>query len=105
MPKCNSCGKRGLFLKMEEDTGLCLECNELFARAGKELTEKITQAKNATSVDTDPAEIIKHCKDIERFGNELIQLHERFKIKTSNELLDLITTYKKMGELTANQMS
>ncbi|CAB5161857.1 hypothetical protein D3OALGA1CA_5109 [Olavius algarvensis associated proteobacterium Delta 3] len=103
MPKCNSCGKRGLFLKIEEDTGLCLECNEQFAKTGKVLTEKITQAKNAATVNTEPADIVQNCKDIERFGNELIQLHRRFKIEPSNELLDLITTYKKMGELAANQ--
>ena len=103
MPKCNSCGKRGLFLKIEEDTGLCLECNEQFAKSGKQLTEKITQAKNAATVNTDPVDIVQSCKDIERFGNELIQLHERFKIKPSNELLDLIETYKKRRELIANQ--
>ena len=103
MPKCSSCGKRGLFLKMEKDTGLCLECNEQFAKAGKELTEKITQAKYAASVNTKPADIEQYCKDILRFGNELIQLHNRFNIEPSNELLDLITTYKKMRESVVNQ--
>ena len=57
----------------------------------------------AASVNTKPADIVQNCKDIEHFGNELIQLHNRFNIEPSNELLDLITTYKKMRESAANQ--
>jgi hypothetical protein len=103
MPRCNSCGKKGLFLKIEEDSGLCLACNEAFAKAGKELTEKITEAKHQAAVSKDPLEIAESCRAIERHGNELIQLHQRFGITTSQELLDVIATYKKMGALAANQ--
>ena len=46
MPQCTKCGKKGLFLKIEVDTRLCLSCNESFAQKGKILTEKITDAKN-----------------------------------------------------------
>ena len=101
MPKCNSCGKKGLFLKIEEDSGLCLACNADFAKSGKVLTEKITKAKHGADVATGSDEIIRNCKEVEQYGNELVQLHERYNLSPSRVLLDLIDTYKKMGEDTA----
>jgi hypothetical protein len=101
MPKCDSCGKKGLFLKIEEDSGLCLACNEEFAKAGKVLTEKITKAKHGADVAKESDEIIKNCKDVAQYGNELVQLHEQYNLSPSRVLLDLIDTYKKMGENTA----
>jgi hypothetical protein len=103
MPQCNKCGKKGLFLKIEEDSGLCLSCNEEFAGAGKALTEKITAAKNKATVAKDPAVVAENARVIERLGNELIELHRRYHLKPSQELLDLIATYRKMAELAANQ--
>ena len=98
MPQCRKCGKKGLLLKIEEDTGLCLSCNEDFAHDGRVFTEKITAAKNATSTAKDPEEIDKFCRLVEDYGSKLILLHQTYNLKPSRELLDLIDTYKKMRE-------
>lgn len=97
MPQCNKCGKKGLFLKMEGDTGLCLSCNEQFAKEGKILTEKIMDAKNKVSASKDAQEIASLCKSIEDQGNSLVALHEAYNLQPSQELLDIIETYKKKG--------
>jgi hypothetical protein len=96
MPRCGKCGKKGLFLKIEKDTGLCLSCNESFAQKGKILTERIINAKNTASVAKDPKEIAKFCQLVEDTGNELIALHQTYKLQPSQELLDLIESHKKM---------
>lgn len=98
MPQCKKCGKSGLFLKMERDTGLCLSCNEGFAQEGKVLTEKIMEAKSKAAVTTDPEEIAASCKAIEQHGNELIALHQAYNLQPSQALLDLIETHKKIRE-------
>ena len=99
MPQCKKCGKKGLFLKIEEDTGLCLSCNENFAQEGKVLTEKIIEAKNKVSTAKETEQIVSLCKSIELHGNELLTLHRSYKLQPSQELLDLIDTYKKMREV------
>ena len=99
MPECKNCNKKGLFLKIEEDTGLCLACNEDFSGRGKTLTEKIMQAKNAATAAKDKKMVAKHCMEIEDYGNQLITLHDSFHLQPSQELLDLISTYKKMREV------
>ena len=53
-----------MFLKIEEDSGLCLACNEAFAAEGKPLTEKIMAAKKAATLSDDPAEIGRQCQAI-----------------------------------------
>ena len=99
MPRCNKCGKKGLFLKIEDDTGLCLACNEDFAREGKILTQKIKEAKNKATTEKDPKEIVRLCQAIEDHGNKLIALHQAYNLEPSQELLDLVKTYQKMREL------
>jgi hypothetical protein len=96
MPQCGKCGKKGLFLKIEEDTGLCLSCNESFVQKAKILTERITDAKNTASVTRDPKEITKFCQLVEDSGNELLTLHQAYNLQPSQELLDLIESHKKM---------
>ena len=96
MRRCRKCGKKGLFLKIEDDTGLCLSCNEKFAQEGKIFTERITAAKNAASIAKDPKEIAKFCQLVENYGNELLALHQAYNLQPSQELLDLIEAYKKM---------
>ncbi len=98
MPECNKCGKKGLFLKMEEATGLCLSCNEGFAQQGKVLTEKVIEAKNKATVSKDLEEIDKLCRSVEHYGNELLALHKTYNLEPSQELVDLIETHKKMRE-------
>ena len=77
MPKCKKCSKSGLFLKIESDTGLCVSCNEAFARDAKELVAKVMDAKSRASVSSDPGEIASACDDVEKYGNELIALDNR----------------------------
>ena len=96
MPQCRKCGTKGLFLKIEEDTGLCLSCNESFAQKGKILTERITDAKNTARVAKDPEEITKCCQSVEENGNELLALHQTYNLQPSQELLDLIESHRKM---------
>jgi hypothetical protein len=98
MPQCKKCGKKGLFLKIEGDTGLCLACNEGFAQEGKILTQKIIEAKNEATSTKDPEKLISLCKAIEAHGNDLVALHQAYHLQPSQELLDLIQTYKKMRE-------
>ena len=56
MPECKKCHKKGLFCKIEGDSGLCLCCNEEFAGKGKELTQKIMEAKNKVAEAKDTEE-------------------------------------------------
>ena len=105
MPQCKKCGKKGLFLKIEDDTGLCLACNEEFSGQGKRLTQAITESKNQVTRTKDPGEIVKFCQAVESRGRELLDLHGRFGLQPSQELLDLIQTYRKMRELAEKQPS
>jgi hypothetical protein len=98
MPQCEKCGKSGLFLKIERDTGLCLSCNVGFAQEGKVLTEKIMEAKNKAAATKDQAEIAASCAAVERYGNELIALHQTYNLQQSQALLDLIEAHKKIRE-------
>ena len=127
MPQCKKCGKSGLFLKMEKDTGLCLSCNEGFAKEGKMLTEKITaekqeadkyfakegrkltekivaerEIKNKVGASEYSEKLNSVCKSIEEYGNKLIALHQAYNLQPSQELLDIIETYKRMRELAEN---
>lgn len=104
MPQCRKCGKKGLFLKIEEDTCLCLSCNESFAQKGKIFTERITDAKNTASVAKDPKEITKFCQLVEDNGNELLALHQTYNLQPSQELLDLIEAHKKMRVLAEKEL-
>lgn len=99
MPHCNSCGKKGLFLKIEADSGLCLTCNEAFASRGKRLTRKITEAKQAAMTAKEPAAIQAACQTLVGEGEKLIRLHEAFQLPPSQELLELIETHRKTGDL------
>jgi hypothetical protein len=99
MPQCKKCSKKGLFLKIEEDSGLCLACNEVFATEGKPLTERIFAAKKKAALLEDPAEIGSQCREIVAAGDQLIELHQSYNLTPSQELLDLIDTYRQMGKL------
>jgi len=98
MPQCRKCGKKGLFLKIEEDTGMCLSCNEDFAKEGKILTEKIIEAKNQARTAKDPEGVVKYSNLVVDYGKELLALHQAYNLDPSQELVDLIETHRKMGE-------
>jgi len=96
MPTCKKCGKRGLFLRLESDTGLCLSCNGEFAMEGKILTGKVMEAKSKAASSKDPDEIAAACRALESYGNELIALDKAYNIEPSQALLDLIEAHKKI---------
>lgn len=101
MPRCKKCGKKGLFLKIEGDTGLCLSCNEEFARKGKILTENIIEAKNSAATAKDLSEVVGLCDSVEKYGTQLIALHKDYNLEPSQELVDLIEAHKRMRETLA----
>jgi hypothetical protein len=101
MPRCKKCGKKGLFLKIEGVTGLCLSCNEEFARKGKILTEKIIEAKNSAATAKERAEVVGLCESVEQYGTQLIALHKDYNLEPSQELLDLIEAHKRIRETLA----
>ena len=105
MPQCKKCGKKGLFLKIEEDTGLCLSCNEDFAAEGKPLTAGIMEAKNKASTAKDPDQIRTHSRTLVELGEKLVELHERYHLKPSQELLDLMAAHRKKAENAGGQTS
>ncbi len=97
MPECKKCGKKGLFLKIENDSGLCLSCNEDFSRTGKRLTARIMEAKTGAARSQTPEQLRTHCSAIEKVGEKLLGLHREYGLEPSRELLDLIETYRNMA--------
>jgi len=97
MRECIKGGKKGLLLKIESDTGMCLSCNEEFAKEGKALTEKVMEAKNKAATAKDSDEIASACREVEQYGNELVALKRAFNLEPSQTLLDLIEAHKKMA--------
>jgi hypothetical protein len=77
---------------------MCLSCNEAFAKEGKILTEKIIEAKNKARTAKDPEEVVKFSHLVVDYGNELLALHQSYRLEPSQELVDLIETHKKMAE-------
>jgi UDP-glucose 6-dehydrogenase len=83
---------------MEKDSGLCLSCNAQFAQQGKLLTEKIIDAKNKVATAKEPKDVAALCQSIEQYGSELVELHKAYNLQPSQELLDMIETYKKKAQ-------
>ena len=98
MPTCKKCGKKGLFLKIESETGLCLSCNGDFAQEGKILTGKVMEAKSKAAASKDPDEIAAACTAVETYGNELVALDKAYNMEPSQALLDLIEVHRKIRE-------
>jgi type II secretory ATPase GspE/PulE/Tfp pilus assembly ATPase PilB-like protein len=99
MPQCRKCGKKGIFLKIEADTRLCLSCKEEYNSRSRVLTEKITAAKNEVSLTKDPTRVMDLCKTVEDHGYELVTLQLDYLLQPSQELLDLIEAYQKIKEM------
>jgi uncharacterized Zn finger protein (UPF0148 family) len=103
MARCKKCGRKGLFLKIHEGTGLCPSCREAFAEKSRALTEKITAAKNEVSLSSDPKRILDLCQKVESYGEQLIALQLDYTLEPSQELIDLIEAYRKIGDLSKNK--
>jgi hypothetical protein len=105
MPRCTKCGQKGLFLKLEKNTGLCNACGKRFREKSRALTEKITAAKNEVALTKNPAEISALCQTIESYGNALIALQLDYVLQPSQELVDLLDAYKKIKELAEEELT
>lgn len=99
MPQCRKCSKKGLFLKIEEETGLCPSCKDQFIRKSRGLTEKITATKNEVSLTSDSEGIVALCDRLEDYGNQLIALQLDYTLQPTQELIDLIEAYRKIGDM------
>ena len=99
MPQCNRCGKRGLFLKIDNDMGLCRSCKEDFREKSRVLTEKIVAAKNEATLSKEPDRIIELCDSIDFYGKQLVALQLDYTLQPGQELLDLMEAYKKVRQL------
>lgn len=104
MPQCKKCGRKGLLLKLEGKTGLCLSCNAEFAESGKHLTEKIMDNVNLIAQSDDPNTIVSRCDQIEESANKLILLQEAYSLEPSSELVDLVSKYREMKQKALNAM-
>jgi len=104
MPRCKKCGKKGLLLKLEEKTGLCLSCNAAFAESGKHLTERIMENANLIARSDDPKSIASQCEVVEESANKLISLHEEYSLEPSSELLILVSRHREIKQRALDKM-
>lgn len=105
MPQCRKCKKKGLFLKIEEGTDLCLSCKEEFVRKSRGLTEKITVTKNEVSLSSDSQGIAALCDRLEDYANQLIALQLDYMLQPSQELIDLMEAYRKIGDMAKRELN
>ncbi len=104
MPQCKKCGKRGLFLRLEEKTGLCPSCNAAFAKSSKELTEKIMENANLIRRLDDPKIVVSRCDQMEENAKNLILLHKEHSLEVGSELIDLVTWCREIRQKALSTM-
>ncbi len=104
MPQCKKCGKKGLLLKLDEKTRLCLSCNAAFVESGKHLTEKITERVNLIAQFDDPKTVVFRCDQIEESANKLISLHKEYFLEPRSELLDVVSWCKGIKQKALSKM-
>ena len=104
MPQCKKCKKKGLLLKLEKKTGLCLSCNAAFAESGKHLTKEVMENQNLIARADDPKTIVTQCEALEESVNKLISLHKEYALEPSPELLDLISQHREIKQKALNTM-
>ena len=74
MAQCKSCGKKGLLLRLEKETGLCISCKAAFAEKAKPLAEHLMDVENMNlaSKSDDPNAVVAQCEALEESANKLI---------------------------------
>jgi hypothetical protein len=107
MRQCRSCGKKGLLLKLEKDSGLCLACKGSFSEKAKPLAEKMMEVENmnlAARTD-DPKEVISQCEAVEESANKLIALKKEYNLEPGAEIQELIDKYREIKQKALDNMN
>ena len=100
MPQCKKCRKKGLFLKLERRTGLCLSCNTAFMKSSRELTEKITEDANLIQGLDDPKAIVSRCDQVEENAHKLISLHKEYSLEVGLLLMQIVNRCRQIKQKT-----
>jgi len=122
MVQCKKCGKKGLLLRLEKDTGLCLSCKGAFVERAKPLAERLMEAENMckaafaekakpvteklvegkeidlAALSDDPKAVVTLCEAVEESAKELLSLKKEYSLESGPELLELITKYREMKQ-------
>ncbi len=100
MPQCKKCRKKGLLLKLEKRTGLCLSCKTAFMKSSRELTEKIMKDANSIRELDDPKAIVSRCDQVEENAQKLISLHKEYSLEVGSALIHLVNQYRQIKQKT-----
>lgn len=110
MAQCKKCGKKGLLLRLEKDTGLCLSCKGAFVERAKPLAERLMEAENickaalaekakpVTEKLVEGKAVVTMCEAVEENANKLLSLKKEYSLEPGPELLELITKYREMKQ-------
>ena len=106
MAQCKKCGKKGLLLRMEKDTGLCLSCKAAFAERAKPLAEKLMEVENMNLAarSDDPKTIVTQCEKVEESANKLLSLKKEYSMEPGPELLELMSKYREIKQKALNNL-
>jgi len=106
MPQCKKCGKKGLLLRLEKQTSLCLSCKGAFTEKAKPLAEKLMEVENANlaAQTDDPKTIVAQCEAVEESANKLILLKKEYSLEPGTELQDLVSKYREIKQKAFDRM-
>ena len=106
MAQCKSCGKKGLLLKLEKDTGLCISCKADFAAKAKPLTQKLMEVEsmNLAQRTDDPKAVVAQCDAVEESAKKLIALKKQYALEPGPELTEIMNKYAEIKQKALNNM-
>ena len=105
MPQCKKCRKKGMFLKLEKRTGLCLSCKTAFMKSSKELTEKVTEDANLIRGLDDPKAIVSRCDQVEENAQKLISLHKEYSLEAGSALMHVVNWCRQIKQKTLSTIT
>ncbi len=104
MPQCKKCRKKGLLLKLEKRTGLCLPCKTAFMKSSRELSEKLMEAVNSIRELDDPKAIVSGCDQVEENAQKLISLHKEYSLGVGSPLMHVVNWCRQIKQKTLSTM-
>lgn len=104
MPQCKKCRKKGLFLKLEKRTGLCLPCKTAFIESSRELIEKITEDSNLIRRLDEPKAIVSRCDQVEENAQKLVSLHKEYSLEAGSALMHVVNWCRQIKQKTLSTM-
>ena len=106
MGECKSCGKKGLLLRIEKDTGLCLSCKADFAEKAKPLAAKLMEVENLNlaSRTDDMQDVVNQCKAVEESAQKLLDLKKEYGLEPGAELQELLNKYCEIRKKALDKM-